>query len=945
MSFAVGALVKARGREWVVLPESDEQLLLVRPLGGTEDEVTGIFLPLERVTPATFALPNPDSPGDYRSCRLLRYAVRLGFRSSAGPFRSFAHIAVEPRPYQLVPLLMALKRDPVRILIADDVGIGKTIEAGLVARELIDRGEVSRMAVLCPPQLAEQWQAELQDKFHLDAELVLSSTASRLERNWRLGESLFEHYPYAIVSTDFIKSERRRDEFLRTCPELVVVDEAHTCASGNEGRGGRHQRYQLVSSLAANTQRHLVLVTATPHSGNEDAFRSLLTLLDKDFAHLPQDLTGREHEQERRRLAAHFVQRRRGDIRSYLQADTPFPERVDSEQHYKLSPEYKRLIDKVMRYTRETVADPLDGNKHHQRVRWWSALALLRSMSSSPAAAVATLRSRASVADTETVDEADEIGRHTVLDLMDTDTSEGVDMVPGSDSEDEGGEQQKLRRRLLEMAREAEALQGSKDEKLQKAIKLAEALVKDGFQPILFCRFIPTAEYVAQALRERLPKSVQVDAITGLLPPVERENRILELAKSPQRVLVCTDCLSEGINLQEYFNAVLHYDLSWNPTRHEQREGRVDRYGQPSQQVRAVTYYGLDNQIDGIVLDVLIRKHRTIRSSLGISVPVPIDTDQVIEAIFEGLLLRENAGNAQSAQLLLPGLEDIWQQERDDLFKQWDAVSEREKRSRTMFAQEAIKVDEVAAELQAVQRAIGSGVDVAIFTQAAFSAYGATVSLNGTGELQVDLGEAPRALRDAVGNLTRLKARFELPVRAGELYLNRTHPVVEGLAGYVMDAALDPIGESVARRCGVIRTGHISRRTTLLLVRLRFHIVTQRGAEERPLLAEDCQVIAFSGSPRNAQWLDDSQAIEQLLQAQAEANVTPDEARHFLQTVLDDFDVLQPHLNQVAQQRGEELLTAHRRVRSASQIRGVRYRVEPQLPLDILGIYVYLPKI
>ncbi len=229
-SFAVGSLVKARGREWVVLPESDEQLLVLRPLGGTEDEVTGIYMPLERVEPASFDLPDPARLGDDRSCRLLRDTVRLGFRSSAGPFRSFARLAVEPRPYQLVPLLMALKLDPVRLLIADDVGIGKTIEAGLIARELIDRGEVSRLAVLCPPQLAEQWQAELQDKFHLDAELVLASTASRLERNCNPTQSLFERYPYVIVSTDFIKSERRRDEFMRTCPELVIVDEAHTCA-------------------------------------------------------------------------------------------------------------------------------------------------------------------------------------------------------------------------------------------------------------------------------------------------------------------------------------------------------------------------------------------------------------------------------------------------------------------------------------------------------------------------------------------------------------------------------------------------------------------------------------------------------------------------------------------------------------------------------------------
>ena len=112
-----------------------------------------------------------------------------------------------------------------------------------------------------------------------------------------------------IVSTDFIKSERRRDEFLRTCPELVIVDEAHTCAFAGEGRGGRHQRYQLVSSLAADTSRHLILVTATPHSGNEEAFRSLLTFLEKDFKNLPEELTGKQHEQDRRRLAAHFVQR------------------------------------------------------------------------------------------------------------------------------------------------------------------------------------------------------------------------------------------------------------------------------------------------------------------------------------------------------------------------------------------------------------------------------------------------------------------------------------------------------------------------------------------------------------------------------------------------------------------------------------------------------------
>jgi hypothetical protein len=157
MKHSIGSLVHARGREFVVQPGSAPDFLLLRPLGGGDDETIGLHTALDKVAPATFALPDPDVVGDYASCRLLRDATLLRVRNGAGPFRSFARIAVEPRPYQLAPLLMALKLNTVRLLIADDVGVGKTIEAGLIARELLDRREISRMAVLCPPQLAEQW--------------------------------------------------------------------------------------------------------------------------------------------------------------------------------------------------------------------------------------------------------------------------------------------------------------------------------------------------------------------------------------------------------------------------------------------------------------------------------------------------------------------------------------------------------------------------------------------------------------------------------------------------------------------------------------------------------------------------------------------------------------------------------------------------------------------
>ncbi len=911
---------------------------MLRPLGGREDEVTGIYIPLEQVTSAQFTLPDPEHVGDYRSCRLLRDSVRLGFRSSAGPFRSFARIAVEPRPYQLVPLLMALKLDPVRVLIADDVGIGKTIEAGLIARELLDRGEIEQLAVLCPPQLAEQWQSELTEKFHIQAELVLSSTVRRLERQCRMGESLFERYPFVVVSTDFIKSDRRRDEFLRTAPEFVIVDEAHTCAFSTDRRSGRHQRHQLISGLADTPDRHLVLVTATPHSGKEEAFRSLLGLLNPDFTDFPQDLSGRENEAYRRELARFFVQRRRADIRHYLKTDTPFPEREYGEYSYQLTPEYRQLFERVLHYAQELVSVPGEQGAR-QRVRWWSALALLRSLASSPAAAAATLRSRAATADAETVEDADEIGRRTVLDLADNDTAEALDIIPGSDIGEPG--ESANARRLKELARAADALIGDRDNKLLEVVELVKSLVKDGYSPIVFCRFIPTVEYLTQELRDR-SRGIEVVGVTGMLPPAEREERVAQLGQAEKRVLVCTDCLSEGINLQEHFDAVLHYDLSWNPTRHEQRDGRVDRYGQPSPTVRVVTYYGIDNQIDGIVLDVLLRKHQSIRSSLGISVPIPVDTNQIINAVFEGLLLRGDQAIANFQQVL-PGLETYLRPQKEALFEEWDRVSNRESRSRTMFAQEGIKTDEVEQELRAAREAVGSGVDVAEFLTETTELYGGFVSVNGA--VHFDLKETPRALRDTLGGRDEFTARFELPIREGQLYLTRTHPIVEGVATHVMDTALDPIGDSIATRCGAIRSGQVETRTTLLLLRLRHHIITRRASEEHRLLAEDVQAVAFEGAPDQPVWLDHT-AAEQLMYAQPDANIHPQQASEFVRRVIDGFGHLRPHVNDFAEQRAQELLDAHLRVREAAHVRGERRAsttVEAQLPPDVLGIYVYLP--
>lgn len=941
MAYTVGSLVRARGREWVVLPQTTEDLLVVRPLGGAGAERTGIVLApggrsapgYEVVASATFSPPTPDQLGDAHSAALLRDAMRLGFRSSAGPFRSFGHLGVEPRPYQLVPLLMALRLEPVRLLIADDVGIGKTIEAGLILRELMDRGELDRFTVLCPPALAEQWQRELAEKFYINAELVLPSTAARLERSLGANESIFSVHPFTIVSMDFIKSEKRREDFLLQCPDMVIVDEAHTCASGQQ-RSAAHQRYDLLKRLARKRERSLLLLTATPHSGDEHAFRALLGLLDDKFSDIPDDLTTETRREVREALARQMVQRRRGDIRQYLGAETSFPARVEADVAYALSPAHHDLLREAIAFARETVRDQ-SGQRHRQRIRYWSALALLRCIASSPAAAAATLRTRAASASAP-AEEADEVGRQTVLDLVEADAAEATDVPPGSES-DADDLRPSDKKRLLAMASAADALAANPadDRKLQELVKVVKGLLKDGFNPIIFCRYIPTAGYVAEALGKAL-KGTHVEAVTGLLPPSEREDRVARLGEHASRVLVATDCLSEGINLQERFDAVVHYDLSWNPTRHEQREGRVDRFGQARPEVRAVTLYGKDNQIDGIVLDVLLRKHKAIRSALGISVPVPASSNDVLEAIFESLFLHHSA---RAEQLAFEGWDTSPKQLSLD--QAWTAAEDREKRSRSIFAQASISPDEVYTELRAAADATGDAATVRAFTHQALARLGAQVSER-AGGLRIDLGPADHEVLDLAPDLAKkpFTATFDPSGAGGDVYLSRTHPLVEGLARTVLDAALDGVTESPAARCGVMRTQAVAIRTTLLLLRLRFHLGARD--QERKLLAEDWALAAFAGSPDQARWLGDDEA-QRLLGAEPSGNMLPEVQRAQVGRILDGLGAVEAHIETLAREKAEALRAAHLRMRSAAGLSRAQVTVEPVLPVDALGVYVLLP--
>jgi superfamily II DNA or RNA helicase len=946
--FRPGTLVHARGRDWLVLPGPVAGALIARPLGGADDETTALLPALEEIRPASFEPPTVDDRGDAARARLLRDALRLSFRATAGPFRSFASLTVSPRNYQLVPLMMSAAQDTTRLLIADGVGVGKTVEAGLIIAELLATGDAERLAVLCSPQLAPQWRAELRSKFGIQAELLLPSTAARLDRQVPTGSTIYQHFPHLIVSTDYIKQRNRRDEFAIHCPDLVVVDEAHTSIAPTSvsGKSQAHLRYALLRRLADDPNRHLLLLTATPHNGDDGAWQSLVGLLDERLGRLPADLSGSARDADRQLLAKYLIQRQRADIREYLEEDTPFAERHYAEESYRLTPEYRRLLDRVLAYARETV-DDASLSKTRQRVQWWSAIALLRCLASSPASAEQTLLNRSDLAVADSPEEADELAGPRVFDVDMDEATEGEDTVLGvvADDAPETAEQGN-RRRLRQFANEAAALKGpSGDAKLKRAIAMVKKLLDEGYHPILFCRYIPTADYVAEHLAHALRRTdARVEAVTGTLPPEDREDRVKALTgHDGPRVLIATDCLSEGVNLQEGFTAVIHYDLAWNPTRHEQREGRVDRFGQTAKTVRAVTYYGEDNRIDGVVLDVLIRRHAAIKRSTGVSVPVPVDSATVMNAVWESLLLR----GTEPDQLMLDFGSTTSSATADAVLVEWQNAAEREKASRSRFRQAMLHPEQVAHTLAEVRAALGGPADARSFVGDALSLLGGQTRPTDDGFTAL-VDTLPQSLRDqlpAMSSAGTVRFRDSLPAPRGDALLVRTDPTVEAIARYTLDAALDPLlpdEARPARRAGAMRTAAVREHTTLLVVRYRVELTVPGNRTTVTQIAEDAQFLAYTLDDDDRPVWIDRHGVDALLDAVPSGSIADELARDQLAEQIGSLPSLQAHLDRVGGELSEATSAAHRRVRpNRPGRRAVAARLLP--PADVLGVFVYLP--
>jgi superfamily II DNA or RNA helicase len=811
---------------------------------------------------------------------------------------------------------MALRLPTVRLMIADDVGIGKTIEAGLVLREMIDRGEVDKFAILCPPHLVEQWTTELRAKFDLDAVAITSSSAARLERTLAASQTLFEANPYTVVSLDYIKAEKRRESFSCACPQFVIVDEAHACVGTHMGR---HQRFELLKQLAEDEQRHLLLLTATPHSGDEDAFDRLLGLVNPAFSR-----GSLEEDAGRRRLARHFIQRRRIDITGREWGEErSFPQHFSKEETYNFNADHRAFHEAVLDYCLGVV-EGAGRDQHRRRLAFWSTLALMRCVGSSPAAALSALRTRLN-----NVDELED-------QLCDEDEADGLDVEPASIVTDDPT--------LRGLVQQAERLTKAADPKLETVIAFLRPLLEEGANPIIFCRFIATAEHVAAGLRKSFPK-LCIEAVTGLLTAEDRRARVESMADSGQRILVATDCLSEGINLQHLFDAVIHYDLSWNPTRHQQREGRVDRFGQASEAVRSVLLYSPESAIDGAVLEVILRKAEAIRQATGVTVPLPEERSAVAGALMNAVLLRKGRTQQLSLDFGFDLSEDAARMEA-----RWRDAEEGESRSRARFAQNTIRAEEVAPEWHRWRSLLGGPAEVSRFLHRAMSRLNAPLEESANEVTLAHLNALPLALRERLagrGLEGTKRIVFEEPGPASAEVVVRSHPITSILADYLLEGALHQGNSTVPSlgRIGVWPTLAVQTMTTLLLLRLRFKLIVH-GRREKLLLVEEAGALAFSDTPF-ATYISGEEAFK-LLESSASGNLAPIARDRFLAQAREQAQSALANDGPIAaysQERAAALLQDHDRVRSAlSQTGGVpRVTVEPVLPADVVGLFVLIP--
>ena len=780
------------------------------------------------------ALPDPsegtDDPGTFSA---FLDAARWGAIASADPaaFQSPFRAGIDIEDYQLLPLVEALRMPRVTLLIADDVGLGKTVEAGLIAQELVLRNQARKILVVCPPSLCRKWQREMREQFGLGFEVVDTEYVHRLRRERGVGVNPFRSHPRLIVSMEWVKFESQMrwfDEFLPPDPntyprafDLLIIDEAHQVAPAAVGSYARESlRTRAILRLAPHFE-HRLFLTATPHNGYPESFQALLAMLD------PNRFTKGVQPSERERDAV-MVRRLKSHLRSMLpDGEDRFPQRRIHGIEVEFPPDERLLFDLLDQYTQLQLRGAQTPTE--RAAARFVTLLLKKRLLSSPAAFKHTLDqhigTRNAAARRRTSEQALLVAEAAMEDDAD-------DSAPVSGQEQEAlalaaaglptlyrpTEEALLatRRASAPAIDPATALLDQMriraDERWRRPDAKAERLLQwigevcypagqwNDERIIVFTEYRATLNYLDDLLHAQRPGQPSMDGrievFHGGLDKDERERIIREFNYNPRktkvRVLLATDAASEGIDLHRACHRLVHVEVPFNPNRMEQRNGRVDRHGQKSRTVDIFHFAAAaDDEDDQLTYDhafllKVAEKVHEIRDDLG-------SVSSVLAERIEARMLR--TGNASlDIDALVTARRDQARVDLEVLKQRFSAdIARVRDQYRTSVEELDLTPDSVRRAVEVALRIDGQPA----LKPAPLERPGGTVPLYEVGDLGGTWGETLVGLHNEVEDF-RLPVTFDPAVAHGHqdvAYLHVGHPFVarclRTLRSQVWGAAVD----------------------------------------------------------------------------------------------------------------------------------------------------------
>ncbi len=860
--YPTGTIIRCRRRLWRV----DDQrgpILIATSIDGSQAEQQRFYLPVESIARGHLETPSARSVGAYQAQNLLLRALRFNLLHGAAPLVSLQRSRVIPKDYQLVPVVMALDMPRVRLLLADDVGLGKTIEAGLIVTELMARQLANRLLVICPANLREQWREALDYFFHLDARVMSSRHIRDMERELPAGTNPWAHYKVLISSIDYAKQPSVKAQILEQAWDLVLVDEAHLAAKPHQA-GSNHSvvmdRWQLLEQLSRRSH-HLLLLTATPHNGYTDSYASLLRILDVGAVNGSVDAPIIHKAIARR----HVCQRRRVDIRDWFAASPdryPFPERDASEVIVTPSMYEGRAIAAVEAYGHR-ILDHASADARASVLAHWTVMHLHKRALSSPEALRHSLKNRRGalqrrLADSLPIDDTSlplEVARANALD---EDTGERL-------TPEEVGERVE-RSSFTHDARAAQAEIGEIDRLLSLAeeitpnrdSKLKELLTVTLWQRlatypkcIIFTRYVDTLDYLARQISQA-PRYADTEVITihGSMNDAQRREALRRLERSKLAVLVATDAISEGMNLQHYAAQIIHYELPWNPNRLEQRNGRVDRFGQRKPVVIIRTMV-MDETLDAQILQVLVKKAQQIRHDYGFSPPYFGDETTVLD------LLRQHNRRLQAEQLSLFGTDGA-EDAADGVDPFAPDLLDRI-RDESFYGHSDVSLPEVETRLAETAATIGSPQEIRSFVLSGLSRFGCSVAETSRSVTSYRIAIGDPRLRGAGIPNTIDAATFDPEAALDDpdlTLIDLGHPLVRRLIELVRLELFREGSEQYGRSAYGVSPA-VGEVTAVLQVLARLVVAT-----DPPNIVEELIPVAFSLDGEVLGWGDEIRPLE-----------------------------------------------------------------------------------